>query len=86
MLWFDVSDKVAVTNSYWKACTALRIGAKGTIDEIIDNIKAWLVNHTDWLLVLDGADNLVSETREGIDINHLLPPAGHGSIIITTHA
>lgn len=56
---------------------------------VVEAVKAWLSlpGNTRWLIVYDNYDNpksAGSTSETGIDLNHLLPTAYQGSIVITT--
>jgi tetratricopeptide (TPR) repeat protein len=52
---------------------------KDDLDRAVETLKGWLKDNTGWLLILDNAD-------EPATLEHFLPEAGHGHVLITTQA
>ncbi|CEJ81494.1 hypothetical protein VHEMI01616 [[Torrubiella] hemipterigena] len=99
IFWLNMNDEVSIHQSFvtmmerilsqhptGSATSALN--RQESNDAVIEAVKVWLglPRNTRWLLVCDNYDNpnFSNITKHGININHYLPAAFQGSIIITT--
>ncbi|KAK2612718.1 hypothetical protein QQS21_001335 [Conoideocrella luteorostrata] len=101
IFWFNIKDELSIQQSFTRVArqilqqhpnaSCLRGLDLQQNHEVVEAVKAWfsLPGNTRWLIVYDNYDNpkLTSHKSDtGININHFLPPAHQGSIIITTRS
>lgn len=83
VLWVRADSKEALVSDFLILAgpDLLNIPEQNAADQnrIISGVKYWLREHTDWLLILDNADDLTV-------VNQFLPPAARGHILLTTRA
>lgn len=100
VFWINVKDEASIRQSVTNIARQIlqqhpdatflsTLDLQQNHEGVIEAVKAWLSlpGNTRWLIVYDKYDNpkLAGRTNEtGIDINHLLPTAYQGSIVITT--
>ena len=81
ILWAPASTAERLNASLVVLAEDLRLPEKGVQkqEDIIRAVKRWLLDHTDWLLILD-------DVEEWTCVEALYPWAQHGHVIITTRA
>jgi len=81
VLWVDAAEKAIIEAGFLSLAHLLDVPQKDREDagKILSAVKQWLEGHTDWLLVMDNADNL------GL-ARSFLPVAHQGHIILTTRS
>lgn len=81
VLWVRAENVEALNSSYTEIATLLNLPEKDQQKQeaIVQTIKTWLRTHSEWLLILDNAD-------EPDLITSFLPPVIGGHILITTRA
>lgn len=99
IFWLNIKDEISIQDSFAEIASRIlqqhpdasylsALSLQEDQNEIIEAVKAWfsLPCNTKWLLVYDNYDNPKSNAGEsdGMDIEHFLPKAFQGSIIITT--
>lgn len=99
IFWLNMNDEVSIQQSFARMAGRIlsQHSTRGGIsalnrqesnNDVIEAVKGWLslAHNTRWLLVCDNYDNpnFSNITKHGININHYLPTAFQGSIIITT--
>jgi hypothetical protein len=102
IFWLNIKDEVSVKQSYSRLAqrilqdcpSASQLGVftdDKKQDEVMAAVKRWLehAKNTQWLMVFDNYDNpKVSGNADpgAVDIQHFLPKAHHGSVIVTTRS
>lgn len=81
VLWANAVDKAALEASYLSLAQLLNLSEKGErdVDLIVQAVKTWLKEHTNWLLILDNADDLQL-------VRSFLPTKPRGHILLTTRS
>jgi tetratricopeptide (TPR) repeat protein len=81
ILWTLADTRENLTSSYLALATLLDLPEQNEQDSarIVTAVKNWLQNHTDWLLILDNADDLTLARA-------FLPPSFTGHVLLTTRA
>lgn len=81
VLWVNAADKVTLEASYLSLAHLLKLPEKEEheVDRVVQAVKNWLDRHTNWLLILDNADDL-QLTR------FFLPTRPRGHILLTTRS
>jgi hypothetical protein len=102
IFWLNIKDEISVMQSYSQLAqrilqdcsSASHLGVftdDKKRDEVMAAVKRWLehANNTQWLMVFDNYDNpkVSGHADPGtIDIQHFLPKAHHGSVLVTTRS
>ncbi|KAI1334196.1 P-loop containing nucleoside triphosphate hydrolase protein [Xylariaceae sp. FL0016] len=102
IFWLNIKDEASIQQSFTKVARQIlqqhpNASRLSTLDlqqnheEVVEAVKAWLSlpGNTRWLLVYDNYDNprLAGRTDDtAIDVEHFLPTAYQGSMIITTRS
>jgi NB-ARC domain len=78
VLWVN-ADKAALQASYADMAEVLRLPERNEreLDKRIHAVNRWLEDHTNWLLIMDNADDLPL-------VRSFFPKADHGHILLTT--
>jgi len=81
VLWTQADTRENLTSSYLTIATLLNLPEKGEQEStrVIVAVKNWLQRSTDWLLILDNADELALA-------RDFLPPSFGGHVLLTTRA
>src|SRR5450755_4665357 len=81
VLWAQADTRENLTSSYLTIATLLNLPEKNEQESvrIIAAVKNWLQRHTNWLLILDNADDLALA-------RDFLPPSVGGHVLLTTRA
>lgn len=81
ILWFDASERETLIASFVRAAQYLRlpVAQSSHREVVIREMYQWFIDASDWLLILDGADNLIL-------LSEYMPPMESGHCIITTQA
>src|SRR5450759_5346236 len=81
VLWAQAETRENLTSSYLTIATLLNLPEKNEQESvrIIAAVKNWLQRHTNWLLILDNADDLALA-------RDFLPPSVGGHVLLTTRA
>ncbi len=82
VLWARTENQEALITSYSDLATLLKLPERDAQDQqlTIQAVKSWLHTHSNWLLILDNADDL------DLLLPFLPPPLFKGHILITTRA
>ncbi len=81
VLWVDAAERRTIEASYLSLAQLLGLLQKDEADtqQVIQAVRQWLEGHTDWLLIMDNADDL------GL-ARSFFPVAHHGRILLTTRS
>ena len=81
VLWARADSYDALVSDFVSFAEMLNLPEKEAQDQgrAVDAVKRWLDSHTDWLLILDDADDMVM-------VNDFIPLARKGHILLTTRA
>ncbi len=81
ILWARAENRETLISDFVSITGLLNLPEQDTQDQSItvDAVKRWLKDHTDWLLILDNADDLAV-------VSEFIPPAFGGHILLTTRA
>lgn len=81
VFWGHANTKEALISTFVSIAHLLDLTQKDEQDQMIavEAVKAWLAERSQWLLILDNADELVL-------IKEYLPPAFQGHVLLTTRA
>lgn len=81
VFWAQAVTREALISSYVAIADLLKLPEKAHQDQIItvQSVKAWLQNHSHWLLILDNADKLAI-------VAEFLPSMIGGHLLLTTRA
>ncbi len=81
VFWIEAETREEIVLGFVAIANLLHLPEKGNPDQrlIITAIKRWLETHTDWLLLLDNADDLAM-------VADFLPAINNGHILLTTRA
>src|SRR6266516_2618114 len=81
VLWAQAETRENLTSSYLTIATLLNLPEKSEQESarVIAAAKNWLQRNTDWLLILDNADDLALA-------RDFLPPSVGGHVLLTTRA
>jgi tetratricopeptide (TPR) repeat protein len=81
VLWAQADMHETLTSSYLAIATLLDLPEKETSEStrVIAAVKHWLITHTNWLLILDNADELTLA-------RDFLSPTVGGHVLLTTRA
>lgn len=81
VFWVEAETREEIVSGFVAIANLLRLPEKENPDQrlLITAVKRWLETHTDWLLVLDNADELAITAD-------FLPAFHHGHILLTTRA
>ncbi len=81
VLWAQADTRENLTSSYLTIATLLNLPEKSEQEStrVITAVKNWLQRHTNWLLILDNADDLALARG-------FLPPSFGGHVLLTTRA
>lgn len=81
VLWARAENREAVISAYVAIAELLDLPEKDVQEHqlVVNAVKAWMKKHTQWLLILDNADDLTI-------IPEFLPPTCGGHILLTTRA
>ena len=79
VLWANAADRDALRSDFVIMADWLHLPGRDTQNQdlIVDAVKRWLSNNTNWLLILDNADDLTM-------VNDFLPLSDAGYILLTT--
>ena len=60
VLWVIAADEASLQSGYAKLAEKLDLPERDEqkLDRIVLAVKEWLERHTNWLLIMDNADNL----------------------------
>src|SRR5258706_8622871 len=81
ILWVNAADKATLEAGYLSLADLLQLPEKNEreVDRIVRAVKTWLERHTNWLLILDSADDLQL-------IRSYLPTKPRGHMLLTTRS
>ena len=81
ILWTSAATRDLLITSFVSLAALLNLPEKDTPDQMltVEAVKRWLTNHSDWLLILDNADDLAMASE-------FLPVGQTGHILLTTRA
>jgi len=81
VFWVRANTLEELASDFAAIASLLNLHQQNAQDQnvIVTAIKRWLEVHTDWLLILDSADDL-EMARD------FIPPAGKGHVLLTTRA
>jgi hypothetical protein len=81
VLWAKADTPETLNADLLAIATRLNLQEKDAQDQdlVVAAVKRWLSEHSDWLLILDNADDLTL-------VRDLLPPVHAGHILLTTRA
>ncbi len=81
ILWVNASSEAMLLADYGKLAQVLDLPEKDERDARVhvEAVKDWLETHTNWLLVMDNADDLLLARS-------FFPSANHGRILLTTRS
>jgi tetratricopeptide (TPR) repeat protein len=81
VFWVAAETQETLVSGYAGLAMTLNLPEKDEPEQhvIVQAVRRWLQTHTDWLLILDNADELSL-------VQPLLPPVAGGHIILTTRA
>jgi tetratricopeptide (TPR) repeat protein/transcriptional regulator with XRE-family HTH domain len=81
VLWVRADSRELLVSDFVNIATLLNLPGKNDEDpkRVVQIARHWLENHTQWLLILDNADDLEMTSE-------FLPSAGRGHTILTTRA
>src|SRR3989440_6562691 len=81
VLWAQAETREALTSSFQAIAALLGLSEQEAPESarVITAVKDWLRTHTDWLLILDNADDLKLA-------HEFLPPSVSGHVLLTTRA
>ena len=81
VLWGRAESREALISSYVTIAQLLHLSEQQAQDQaiIVQAVKTWLQTHSEWLLILDNADELAL-------LPEFLPPALGGHLLLTTRA
>jgi len=81
VLWTQADTRDALTSSFITLAQLLNLAEKNEqdVNRIIEAVKRWLQRQSEWLLILDNADDLALAKE-------FVPPAFSGHLLLTTRA
>src|SRR5258708_6858706 len=81
ILWGNADTRGHLINNFVTIASLLDLPQKDEKDEmvIVEAVKAWLRDHTGWLLIVDNANELAH-------VEEFIPPAFRGHLLLTTRA
>jgi tetratricopeptide (TPR) repeat protein len=81
VLWGPADTREALISTFVTIASLLDLPEKDEKDQmvIVEAVKTWLADRSQWLLILDNADELAL-------VKEFLPPAFRGHLLITTRA
>ena len=81
VLWTQADTRDALTSSFVTLAQLLNLAEKNEqdVNRIIEAVKRWLQRQSEWLLILDNADDLALAKE-------FVPPAFSGHLLLTTRA
>jgi tetratricopeptide (TPR) repeat protein len=81
ILWVKAESLESINSDFVTVAHQLNLPEKQEQEQrlIIEAVKRWLENHTEWLLIFDNADDLEM-------VRGFIPSDGQGSILLTTRA
>lgn len=81
VLWVSAETRETLVSGYVAIARELNLREKDEQDQdlILHAVRHWLQHHSDWLLILDNADDLSL-------VEQLLPPVFGGRVLLTTRA
>jgi NB-ARC domain len=81
ILWVKAETEGSINSDFVTIAHLLNLPQKHEQDQlkIVEAVKGWFQEHTDWLLIFDNADDLAM-------VQGLLPLGGKGHILLTTRA
>ncbi len=81
VFWMNAADEASLQTGYATLAEKLDLPEKDgqKIETIVQAVKDWLADHTNWLLIMDNADNLPLARS-------FFPKADHGHILLTTRS
>jgi tetratricopeptide (TPR) repeat protein len=81
ILWVNAVTQTALIADFVTLATLLQLPEKDEQDQqvVVAAVKRWLATHSDWLLILDNADDLTM-------VSVFLPTGSSGHILLTTRA
>jgi transcriptional regulator with XRE-family HTH domain len=81
VFWVNAADETALERSYANLAETLRLPERDEqrLDLRVDAVKRWLKDHTNWLLIMDNADDLELARS-------FFPSTHQGHILLTTRS
>lgn len=81
VLWVRAESHDVLLSDYLTIASLLNVPDRNNQDpeRVVKSVLDWLDTHTDWLLILDNADNLSI-------VHDFIPSSGKGHILLTTRA
>lgn len=81
ILWVNAVSQTALIADFVTLATLLQLPEKDEQDQqvVVAAVKRWLATHSNWLLILDNADDLAM-------VSDFLPTGSSGHILLTTRA
>ena len=78
VFWVNAADDMTLQSSYADLAEVLRLPERNEreLDKRVRAVKRWLERHTNWLLIMDNADDPPARS--------FFPAAHHGHILLTT--
>ena len=79
VLWIQAATRHTLLADFMTIAEVLHLRKEPSREQerVVDEVKRWLAQHNNWLLIFDNADDLVM-------VFDFLPPAGDGHILLTT--
>jgi tetratricopeptide (TPR) repeat protein len=81
VLWVKAETEASINAEFATLASMLDLSEKQEQDQrkIVEAVKRWLQKHTDWLLILDNADDIAM-------VRGFMPVGGKGHILLTSRA
>ena len=79
VLWVKAETEVSINSDFVTIANLLDLPEKQDQHKIVEAVKRWFQEHTDWLLILDNADDIAM-------VQGFIPLGSKGHILLTTRA